>query len=229
MYISFRPILFRGKGNFRSVLEHGTKVLHENSWGGEKEGFDPTFGTAAGSFGSVSVLFVPSFPRFPLVDDRSWKKRRENARNLQPGGVPFPPLQASSSVGKQRRKLFHMRNCARTGLCRKFWTVPLSLPLSFFFLPPSLPQSSPIHFETRSLIRRVALILASSRASSNNLNCFLSVRFIFHRCIKSFPSLNRNEEGGRGKKLFFRILSIINPSRADRLPDRDENIAAKGE
>lgn len=139
------------------------------------------------------------------MDDRSWKKRRENARNLQPG-VPFP---APTSVGKQRRKLFHMRNCARTGFAgnfRPFLFRSLSL-----FSTNSPAQSSPIHFETRSLIRRVALILASSRASSNNLNCFLSVRFIFHRCIKSFPSspsLDRNE----GKLLFFRILSIINPS-----------------
>lgn len=89
--------------------------------------------------------------------------------------------------GKQRRKLFHMRNCARTGFTGNFG--PFLFRSLSLFSTPSSSQSSPIHFETRSLIRRVALILASSRASSNNLNCFLSVRFIFHRCIKTFPSL----------------------------------------
>lgn len=119
----------------------------------------------------ASVLFVPSFWRFASWTTEVGKSggKREKPATWRSSPRIVKPL----VVAQTEEKLFHMRNCARPAL-RKFWAVPLFV---FLSSPTLFPLS--IRFETRSLIRRVALILASSSRAGNNLNCFLPCALFF--------------------------------------------------
>lgn len=132
VYISF-PLDASEREIFKACLarrKFSSKTMRKFVGGGERvrSGGDVQK-TAVGSFGSVSVLFVPSFPRLP-----SWTTEvgKSGGKTRETCNLAFLSLLARTSVGQTEEKTFPYEKLCSNRLYRKFWTVPLSLPLSFF-------------------------------------------------------------------------------------------------